>query len=113
MIDISFSEVFVVLFVALIVTRPKDYPKVISSLRKLLRHFFEWKSQIMEIFNKIADEADLANVKASLDEEVKRINTGIKKIVDMEGNIREAYDVKELENIAKLSNYSNKKDIVH
>lgn len=89
MFDFSFSELSLVMAVALVLIGPEELPGIIRTVRNTTRKsrklFKEFTNSIMEM-----DEIN------SLQDEVKKLNNDIKRIVDLDGNLQEAYDITEI-----------------
>lgn len=87
MLDIGFSELLLIAVVALVVIGPKDLPVVIRHVAKILRDLRGAYLSLRKQMTDMVDETGLADVKREM----------TTTIIDLEGNPREAYDVRELE----------------
>lgn len=94
MFDLSFAELFFVIVIALLVIGPEDLPKVVRGIRSLVRKMKSLSHELLAAFDQV-DEIK------TLKEESEKINQEIRHIVDLDGNIQEAYDVDELEDTSK------------
>ncbi len=79
MFDVSLSEALLIAVVALLVIGPEDLPAVMRGVGKFIRRIKRSAQDFMHI---IDEESELKN------------------IVDLEGNLREAYDISELDEIS-------------
>jgi len=77
MFDLSISEILIIAAVILIAVRPEDIPDIMSAIGKTLAKLKDF----------------IREFSFSLDENKKDHRYTTKKIVDLEGNTREAYDV--------------------
>ena len=92
MLDLSFTEITVVLAVALFVFDHKDLVKIIKQCRK-------FKNFIHTKFNEYCKDLDLEEQPKK---EIKNIlddSPEIKEIVDLTGEVRQAYSVNHLDEI--------------
>lgn len=68
MLDIGFPELFIVAVLAIIVVGPKDLPKVIRSVMKMVRKVREMGGEFQAGVKKMADEVELDEVTRKLNE---------------------------------------------
>src|SRR6266568_1890453 len=89
MFDFSLAETSLTLVVALLLIGPEELPGLIRGARNLKR-----KSQQMfkEFTNSIMELEEIGGLK----DEVKKLNDDIKKIVDLDGNLQETYDISDI-----------------
>lgn len=92
MFDLSWAEMGVIAVVALLVIGPKDIPKVAAFIKKALRKAASLKNDFMSGIN------DLTGEDTELKNHVSAINSEIRHIIDLEGNVREAYPVPDFSN---------------
>jgi len=82
MFGVSGFEFLVILVVGVFLMRPKDVALILSWYKKLLKKFYAIKAQAQEFIDDAAKEAG--------------IDQDGKYIVDMDGKLQRAYDVKSL-----------------
>ena len=82
----SWAEIALIALVALIVIGPKELPVVIRKGKQL---YHAIQSSLREVSNALEEAADDADLK----QEMKQLNQEVKHIVDLEGNLRETYDL--------------------
>ncbi len=89
MFDLSLAETSLTLLVALLLIGPEELPSVIRTFRNLSRkartYYKEFSSKFLEI-----EELD------ELKQEANKLNADIRKIVDLDGNLQETYDVSDI-----------------
>lgn len=86
MFELSFSEIVVILVVALLIVGPDELPGIIRKFRSFSRKL---RNNYKELTDAILNNEETR----SLQEEVKALNKDIKRIVDLEGNLQETYDI--------------------
>ena len=91
MFGIAWSEIAVILVVALVVMDPKDIPSVIKSVREFFAKLQDYKHEMMSVIHDIDHEA-----LGGLKQEAANLNQELRKIVDLEGNVQDAYDLPEI-----------------
>ncbi len=96
MFDIAWSEILVILVVAFIVISPEDIPKVLKAAKGWIKQLRDFKDECTGTINNIIHDAELQQAKEALQQETAAINSRIRQIVDLEGNVREAYDVSDI-----------------
>jgi sec-independent protein translocase protein TatB len=89
MFEFSFAEMSLIMLVALLLIGPEELPGIIRNIRN-----FKKKSQRMlkEVTNSLLDVEDADSLK----NEFNKLNDDIKKIVDLEGNLQETYDISDI-----------------
>ena len=88
MFDVSFSELFLILVVAVVAIGPKDLPMVI-------RHVTRWMRQLRGLMGEVRKGMDGLMQEAriqELHEDLKQQS----KILDLEGKWQETYDISDL-----------------
>lgn len=78
MLDFGWSETLVVIIVALFVIGPEDIPKVMVALGRVVRRFQYIKYAITQQFDDIMREADLDDLRKSVNFEARRHEEAIK-----------------------------------
>lgn len=94
MFDISFAELIVAAVVAVVVLGPKEIPVVMRSLGR-------WVGQAKALGNEFRQAVEEAVEDGKAQGEVKPMLTYIR---DLEGELREAYDVSSLRPLAEGNN---------
>ena len=83
------AETSLTLVVALLLIGPEELPGVIRGIRNISRKsqqtFKQFTNSIMEI-----EEV------GGLKDEVSKLNADIRKIIDLDGNLRETYDISDI-----------------
>lgn len=82
MFDLSLVELLFIAVVALVVIGPKDLPKVIAAMLRLLRQFQDAFADLRSQVNDIVDESG-----------VKETQQELKTIIDQHGRVQEVYDI--------------------
>jgi sec-independent protein translocase protein TatB len=93
MFDIGWSEMAIILLVALIVIGPKDLPKVARTVGHWVRRGQSLAREFQRSLEDMAREAELDQVKKEI-EEVSRTDLGksIERTVDPKGELARAFD---------------------
>lgn len=89
MFEFSFSELSLVLVVALILIGPEELPGLIRTARNASR---KSRQMFKEFTNSIMEMEEIG----SLHNEVQKLNNDIKRIVDLDGNLQETYDISDI-----------------
>ena len=89
MFDFSLAETSLTLIVALLLIGPEELPGVIRGMRNLSRK----SKQVFKQFNDAILEIEEVG---GLKKEVSKLNDDIKKIVDLDGNLQETYDISDM-----------------
>lgn len=89
MFDFSLSELSLVMVVALILIGPEELPNIIRAVRNASR---KSRSIFKEFTNSIMEIEEIGGLK----DEVKKLNEDIKRIVDLDGNLQETYDISDI-----------------
>lgn len=100
MFNISWSELAVILLVGILVIGPKELPAVIKAVRKIIRKI---KATGSELTKALLENEDIADVKKEAD----KINRDLNKIIDLDGNPQETYDISDI--MDELSTKKSKK----
>lgn len=90
MLDIGFSELLLIVVVAIIFVGPKDLPVVVRYIARILHDLRSFFHGVKRQFNAIVEEAGIAEMKDQMT-----------TIIDLEGKAQIAYDVNELESLKK------------
>lgn len=96
MFDIGWSEMTIVVVVACIVIGPKDWPVVLKTLKNWMHQLQTLKNELSTLANNIVHEVEIMDTTQELQKEAVQINNKIRQIVDLEGNLRDAYDMSDI-----------------
>ena len=96
MFDIAWSEMAVIIVVALIVIGPKDVPVVLKTIKEWRSKLQLFREEMTSVANGIMKEAEIQHMRQELQNEALQINNRIRQIVDLEGNLRDAYDIADI-----------------
>jgi sec-independent protein translocase protein TatB len=93
MLDIGWSEIAVIVVVALIVIGPKDLPKVLKTIGIWVRKARMLTRDFQNSVDEMIREADLEDVRRQATE-LRNINIGreVEKTIDPSGSLRDAFD---------------------
>jgi sec-independent protein translocase protein TatB len=93
MLDIGWSEIAVIVVVALIVIGPKDLPKVLKTVGIWVRKARMLTRDFQNSVDEMIREADLEDVRRQATE-LRNINIGreVEKTIDPSGSLRDAFD---------------------
>jgi sec-independent protein translocase protein TatB len=89
MFDLSWSEMFIVAIVGLLVIGPEELPGVIRNCKKVIAKV---KSSAKEFTSAITDIDEIDDLK----NEANKLNEDMKTIIDLEGNEQPTYDISDL-----------------
>jgi sec-independent protein translocase protein TatB len=93
MFEIGWSEIAVIVVVALIVIGPKDLPKVLKTVGIWVRKARMLTRDFQNSVDEMIREADLEDVRRQANE-LRNINIGreVEKTIDPSGSLRDAFD---------------------
>jgi sec-independent protein translocase protein TatB len=93
MLDIGWSEIAVIVVVALIVIGPKDLPKVLKTVGIWVRKARMLTRDFQNSVDEMIREADLEDVRRQATE-LRNLNIGreVEKTIDPSGSLRDAFD---------------------
>lgn len=94
MFDFSFAELLLVIVVAAVFIQPKDFPVVIKAIAKAMKTLRGFMHDIKQTFDDISRESGIADVKETLDTEMRLIKGD-------DGKMYESYQVPPLEKNVK------------
>lgn len=89
MFDFSWAELSVVALVGLLILGPKELQEIIRNIKKITAKVREIGREFAASLTGLEEVSDLKN-------EVKKVNDDIKRIVDLEGNLQDTYDISDL-----------------
>ena len=91
MFDFGWQEFLVIAFVLVLVVGPKDLPKVLKTVTKYVRNMRQMASEFHRGIEKMADEADLKDVKQSFNDiKNKNFDKTIQSHIDPENEVTKA-----------------------
>lgn len=96
MFNLSWSEIFIILIVALIFIGPEELPSIIRTIRGFIR-------KIKSLSNELTSSLNEFEQQHNLKDEVEQLNSDIRTIIDLEGNPQEAYDISDIMQDTKVS----------
>jgi len=93
MLDIGWSEIAVIVVVALVVIGPKDLPKVLKTVGIWVRKARMLTRDFQNSVDEMIREADMEDVRRQATE-LRNINIGreVEKTIDPSGSLRDAFD---------------------
>lgn len=89
MFDLSLAETAIIIVIALIFLGPDEIPQIIKTARKFKNKVSDVKKSVSQTFDEIEQSANLKD-------EVDNINKQATKIVDLDGNLQETYDLSDI-----------------
>ena len=102
MLDIGGWEFLTVAFVLIMVVGPKELPKMLRGFTRIIRHVRSMASEFSQGMQSIADEAELGDIRGTL-EDVKRGNlSGVADAIDPGGDLKDS--VEDLKTSARETN---------
>ena len=105
MFDFGWQEFLVIAFVLVLVVGPKDLPKVLKTVTKYVRNMRQMASEFHRGIEKMADEADLKDVKQSFNDiKNKNFDKTIQSHLDPENEVTKA-----LQQAKKSADLANEK----
>lgn len=87
MLNVGFSELFLIAVVALMAIGPKELPTVMRHLLKFLREIQHLGDDVKRQMHDVVRESGIDELRTTT-------------IIDLEGKKQQAYDVSELENLS-------------
>ena len=88
MLDIGGWEFLIVAFVLIMVVGPRELPKMLRGFTRIIRQVRSMAADFSQGMQNMADEADLGDIKGTL-EDAKRGNlSGFADAIDPEGNLK-------------------------
>ncbi len=92
MLDIGGWEFLIVAFVLIMVVGPKDLPKMLRGFTRIIRQARSMASEFSRGMQTMADEAELGDLKGTI-EDVKRGNlSGVADAIDPGGNLKSSVE---------------------
>jgi sec-independent protein translocase protein TatB len=91
MFDFGWQEFLVIAFVLVLVVGPKDLPRVLKTVTQYLRNMRQMASEFHRGIEKMADEADLKDVKQSFNDiNNKNFDKTLQNHLDPENEVSKA-----------------------
>ena len=107
MFDFGWQEFLVIAFVLVLVVGPKDLPKVLRTVTQYLKNMRQMAGEFHRGLEKMADEADLKDVKKSFNDlNNNNINSTIQEHLDPSNEVSKALN--QAKQSADLANEANK-----
>ena len=92
MLDIGGWEFLIVAFVLIMVVGPRELPKMLRGFTRIIRQVRSMAADFSQGMQNMANEADLGDIKGTL-EDAKRGNlSGFADAIDPEGNLKESLE---------------------
>ena len=91
MFDLSLAEILLIVVVSIVFIGPKDLPVVIKAIAKLMKTLRDFTHEIKLAFEEISREVGVADVKETLEAEMRLIEGD-------DGKMYESYNVKKDDN---------------
>ena len=92
MLDIGGWEFLIVAFVLIMVVGPKELPKMLRGFTRIIRQVRSMASEFSRGMQNMADEAELGDIKGTL-EDVKRGNlSGVADAIDPVGDLKDSVE---------------------
>ena len=92
MLDIGGWEFLIVAFVLIMVVGPKELPKMLRSFTRIIRQVRSMASEFSRGMQNMADEAELGDIKGTL-EDVRRGNlSGVADAIDPDGDLKDSVE---------------------
>ena len=92
MLDIGGWEFLVVAFVLIMVVGPKELPKMLRGFTRVIRQVRSMASEFSRGMQNMADEAELGDIKGTL-EDVRRGNlSGVADAIDPDGDLKDSVE---------------------
>ncbi len=93
MFDIGWSEMAIIMLVALIVIGPKDLPRVARTLGRWVRKGRSLAREFQNQLEDMARETELDKVKTEIERAARTdVRTSVEKTIDPKGELKEAFD---------------------
>ena len=95
MFGISFSELLVVTFIAIVFIKPEEYGRIIASVRGFYQNISKAYSVGKRELENIKKEFDIKDADDAIKKEIAEAEEAVKKIVGDDGKEYDAYDISE------------------
>lgn len=92
MFDIGWSEMVVVLIVAVLVVGPKDLPRAVATMSKYIRKARAMAREFQSGLNDLAREAELEDLKKQVSSTERDIMKQVEEAVDPTGSMQGMFD---------------------
>ena len=90
MFNFSFSELLLIVVVAVVFIGPKDLPIVVKTIAKFMKQLRDFSHEIKTAFDDLAKESGVADIKETFEAEMRMIKGD-------DGEMYESYHVPEIE----------------
>lgn len=88
MLDVSFSELLLIVVIGVVFLRPKDVPVVVRAVAKAMKTIRDFTHEVRQVFDDITREAGADEIKTTLEAEVNMIKGD-------DGRLYESYSLPE------------------
>ncbi|MDC1383530.1 Sec-independent protein translocase protein TatB [Candidatus Puniceispirillum sp.] len=92
MLDIGGWEFLIVAFVLIMVVGPRELPKMLRGFTRIIRQVRSMAADFSQGMQNMADEADLGDVKSTLEDARKGNLSGVAEAIDPTGNLKESFE---------------------
>ena len=92
MLDIGGWEFLIVAFVLIMVVGPKELPRMLRGFTRIIRQVRSMAADFSQGMQNMADEADLGDIKGTLEDAKKGNLSGFADAIDPEGNLKEPFE---------------------
>ena len=89
MFDLSWAETFIIIIIGLLVIGPDELPGLVKNCRNIIKKV---KKTASDFTSEIIENDDVSDLKSEAD----KVNDDIKKIVDLEGNLQDTYNISDI-----------------
>lgn len=93
MFDFSLAEVLLIVVVSVVFIGPKDLPVVVKAIVKIIKTLRGFANEIKHVFEEISRETGIADVKETLDAEIRLIQGDDGKMYESYTNLSSNDDV--------------------
>ena len=92
MLDIGGWEFLIVAFVLILVVGPRELPKMLRGFTRIIRQVRSMAADFSRGMQNMADEADLGDIKNTLEDAKKGNLSGFANAIDPEGDLKESFE---------------------
>lgn len=96
MFGISLIELFIIVILAIIIIKPKEYPYVISKIRNLYQQLRKSYSLAITEINQMKNQIVTLDETNKLKSDIENLDHDIKKVIGDDGKLYDAYDINDL-----------------
>ena len=92
MLDIGGWEFLIVAFVLILVVGPRELPKMLRGFTRIIRQVRSMAADFSRGMQNMADEADLGDIKNTLEDAKQGNLSGFANAIDPEGDLKESFE---------------------